>query len=143
MRAVVDTVVFVRALINPAGPAGRLLVELPDRYVIVLSPEIVREILEVLYRPSLRQRFPQIVPPPLEQVLALIEEAEVVEPRDHVKVCRDPAGDKFFACALAGGADYIVSEDNDILAVGSYEGVKTIGITDFIAVLAGGGPAPA
>ncbi|MHB8376508.1 MAG: putative toxin-antitoxin system toxin component, PIN family [Dehalococcoidia bacterium] len=106
--------------------------------MIVLSPEIVREILEVLYRPALRQRFPQLAPPPLEQVLALIEEAEVVEPRGEVKVCRDPGDDKFFACALAGDAEYIVSEDNDILAVESYEGVKTVRITDFIALLAAG-----
>ena len=94
--------------------------------------------LEKLYRPALRQRFPQVAPPPLEQVLALIEQAEVVEPRDVVQVCRDAADDKFFACALAVGADYVVSEDKDILAVGACEGARTARVADFIALLAAG-----
>jgi len=47
MRAVLDTVVFLRALINPHGRWGRLLFDLSDRYVLVLSPEIIKEILSV------------------------------------------------------------------------------------------------
>ena len=57
MRAVLDTVIFVRALINPKGRWGRLLFDHSDKYVIVLSPEIVREILEVIHRPELRRAF--------------------------------------------------------------------------------------
>lgn len=136
MRAVLDTVVFVRALINPKGRWGRLLFDLADRYVIVLSPDIIREIVAVLYRPSLRRRFPQMADPPrLDRVLGLLEEAEVVEPKERVSVCRDPADDKFFACALAGGADYIVTEDEDILDVGEYRGVETITAERFITLL--------
>jgi len=136
MRVVLDTVVFVRALINPKGRWGRLLFDLSDRYVIVLSPEIIREIIAVLYRPSLRRRFPQMADPPqLDRVLELLKEAEVVEPEDKISICRDPADDKFFECALAGSAEYIVTEDKDILAVGEYRGVKPVAAEDFMALL--------
>ena len=136
MRVVLDTVIFVRALINPKGRWGRLLFKLSDRYVTVLSPEIIREILSVIYRPTLRQRFPQMTEPPyLERVLALLEEAEVVEPQEKLTICRDPADDKFFQCALAGGAEFIVTEDKDILAVGEYQTVRSISAADFIARL--------
>ncbi len=138
MRVVLDTVVFVRALINPKGRWGRLLFDLSDRYVIVLSPEIIREIIAVLYRPSLRQRFPQMADPPqLDRVLKLLEEAEVVEPEEQISICRDPADDKFFACALAGSAEYIVTEDKDILAVGECRGVKPITAEHFTVLLKG------
>ena len=136
MRVVLDTVIFVRALINPKGRWGRLLFKLSDRYVTVLSPEIIREILSVIYRPTLRQRFPQMTEPPyLERVLALLEEAEVVEPQEKLTICRDPADDKFFQCALAGGAEFIVTEDKHILAVGEYQTVRSISAADFIARL--------
>ena len=136
MRVVLDTVIFVRALINPKGRWGRLLFDLSDRYVIMLSPEIIREILSVVYRPALRQRFPQMAEPPhLGRVLALLEEAEVVEPQVELAICRDPADDKFFQCALARGAEFIVTEDKDILAVGEYQAVRPITAADFIARL--------
>lgn len=137
MRAVFDTVVFVRALINPHGRWGRLLFRLCDRYALVLSPEIIMEVLDVLHRSGLRRRFPQIDEVAVERALAIIEKAEVVEPEERISICRDPADDKFFECALAGSADYIVTEDKDILAVGEYRGVKPITADDFMAMLEG------
>lgn len=135
MRAVLDTVTFVRALINPKGRWGRLLFDLADRYVIVLSPAIITEIVSVLYRPPLRRRFPQLAElPQLDRVLRLLEQAEVVEPEHEAAVCRDPTDDKFFACAVAGRADYIVTEDHDILEVGAYQGVRPISAAEFIAL---------
>jgi predicted nucleic acid-binding protein len=47
-------------------------------------------------------------------------------------VCRDADDDKFFWCAAAASADYIVSEDRDILAVEEYEGSRTISAADFL-----------
>lgn len=136
MRAVLDTVIFVRALINPKGRWGCLLFDLSDRYVIVLSPDIISEIISVLYRPALRERFPQFADlPQLDRVLALFEQAEIVDPEEDVRVCRDPKDDKFFACAKTGRAGYIVSEDKDILAVGDYGGVGTITAADFLTLL--------
>lgn len=135
MRAVLDTVIFVRALINPKGTWGRLLFDLADRYVIVLSPAIITEIVSVLYRPPLRRRFPQLAElPQLDRVLRLLEQAEVVEPEREAPVCRDQKDDKFFACAVAGRADYIVTKDRDILEVGVYEGVRPISAAEFIAL---------
>ena len=139
MRAVLDTVIFVRALINPRGKWGRLLFDLSDRYVIVLSPDIIKEILAVLYRSQLRQRFPGMAEPAqLGRVLEVLEEGEVVEPDETASVCRDPNDNKFFECAIAGGADYIVSEDRDILNVGEYRGVRTVTAEEFMALLSNG-----
>ncbi|HLJ68344.1 MAG TPA: hypothetical protein VKX16_13385 [Chloroflexota bacterium] len=47
MRVVLDTVVFVRALINPYGMWGKLLFASADSYELVLSEPIIREGLEV------------------------------------------------------------------------------------------------
>ncbi len=96
------------------------------------------EIVSVLYRPSLRERLPQMADPlRLERVLTLLEKAEVFDPEEEVTVCRDPADDKFFACALAGDATYIVTEDQDILAVGDYKGVRPITAAELVKLIEG------
>lgn len=136
MRAVIDTVVFVRALINPHGRWGRLLFQLCDRYTIVLSPDIIREILDVLHRSGLRERFPQIDEVAVSRALAVIERAEVVTPAVSLSVCHDPNDDKFFECAMAGEASYIVSEDKDVLTVGEYQGIKTVSAAEFTRLIA-------
>jgi uncharacterized protein len=136
MRVVLDTVIFVRALINPRGPSGRLLHEHADKYVIVLSPEIVKEILNVLSRPELRRRFPALADAPsMERVLEKLEQAEVVEPSKRFEVCRDPNDDKFIDCAVEGDAAYVVSEDKDILAIGEHEGIRMISADEFLGLL--------
>ncbi len=135
MKAVLDTVVFVRALINPHGIWGQLL-DAHDEYDLVISPAILAEIVDVLNRPELLQQFPRMSAlPDVRRVLDIIAKAEVVEPASVEPVCRDRNDDKFFACAVAGGAGYIVSEDKDILTVGEHRGVRTIRAAEFLALL--------
>src|SRR3990172_1530775 len=117
MRAVLDTVVFVRALINPKSRWGRLIFGAAGRFTIVVSPEIIREIVEVLYRSSLRERYPEIDNVRVQKVLAVLGAAEVALPNERISVCRDP------------------SDDKDILAVGEYRGIRTITTEEFAALL--------
>lgn len=136
MRTVFDTVIFVRALINPRGRPGHLIFELKDRYVLFVSPEIIAEYIDVLHRSTFRRRFPQVDDVAVDRALAIIEEAEVVEPRERLEVCRDPNDNKFFECAVAARADYIVSEDRDILDAGDYRGIRTVSAGEFVELLA-------
>lgn len=135
MKAVIDTVVFLRAAINPRSAWGRVLAGSGSGYRICTSPAILKEILEVLSRSKLRVRFPQIDAGVIEVVLPIILSAEVVEPNESLSVCRDPKDDKFFECAVAARADYIVSEDADILDVGEFRGIRTVSAEDFLAIL--------
>jgi putative PIN family toxin of toxin-antitoxin system len=135
IRAVFDTNVFLRALINPHSRCGRLLDEFADDYELVLSPAIVREVLDVLHRPRLRAKFPQITQLDIGRVIALFEQAVVVEPQDVPPISRDPDGDKFLACARLAGAEYLVTEDKDLLVLENYEGTRICQPSEFIVVL--------
>ena len=133
MRIVLDTVIYVRALINPKGRWGRLAVEVARRHTTITSPEIMREVIEVLQRQEQKHKLPAMeYTVRFEAILAALREAEVVEPNDQPSVCRDADDGKFFWCAAAASADYIVSEDSDILAVEEYEGSRTISAADFL-----------
>ena len=135
IRAVFDTNVFLRALINPHSRCGRLLDEFVDDYELVLSPAIIREVLEVLHRPRLRAKFPQIAQLDIARIIVLFEVATVVEPGNVSSVSRDPNDDNFLACARMAEAQYLVTEDKDLLVLESYEGSRICQPSEFIKLL--------
>lgn len=135
IRAVFDTSVFLRALINPHSRCGRLLEDFVDDYELVLSPAIIREILEVLHRPRLRTKFPHITQLDIARIIALFEQATVVEPKDAPSVSRDPAENKFLACSKLAGTEYLVTEDKDLLVLEIYEGSRICQPVEFIKLL--------
>ena len=135
LRVVFDTVVFVRALINPAGRWGQLLFTYSPRYTMLVGQPLILELLDVLHRPKLARKY-RIVPGlDIGRVLALVGEAHVVEVHDVPLVSRDVKDNKFLATAVAGGADYLVSEDQDLLVLERYEGVRIIDTLTFLRIL--------
>lgn len=132
MRIVVDTVVLVRGLINPRSNCGRLIFDHFDEYELVVSPELTGEYLSVLQRPALRRKYREPHSRDLGTVVDRITNATIVEPHDVPSVCRDPNDDKFLAAALAGEASFIVSEDKDLLDLGSYEGIEICTVETFL-----------
>ena len=51
---------------------------------------------------------------------------EMVEPAIVPRVVRDADDDQVIAAALAAQADFIVSGDDDLLAIGSYQGIRIL-----------------
>jgi predicted nucleic acid-binding protein len=50
-------------------------------------------------------------------------------------VVRDPNDDMIIACALAAGADYMVTRDKDLLSLGEHEGIAMIKPEAFLHML--------
>ena len=64
---------------------------------------------------------------------AFDEKAELVEAeRLNEDVCDDPDDDKFFACAITGGADLIISGDKHLLKMSGYQGIKVVRPRQFV-----------
>lgn len=53
----------------------------------------------------------------------------------------DPDDNKFIACAVEGGVDYIVSEDKDLQRLETYDSIVVLGKHDFLEVLEAQGTA--
>jgi putative PIN family toxin of toxin-antitoxin system len=132
---VLDTVIFVRALINPNGRWGRLVFDHYPRYTLVISQPLVLELLDVLHRPKLARKYGILPGLDIACVLTLVSQAQLVDMGEVPSVSRDPNDDKFLATAVAGGADYLVSEDEDLLVLGSHEGVRIVDALTFLRIL--------
>lgn len=137
LRAVFDTVIFVRALLNPHSFSGRLLFERLNDYCLVLSPNLIEEILEVLGRREIIERFHlrgRNYPEAMACLIKSIDSAEIVEIDEILAISRDIKDDKFLATAKAANADYLVSADRDLLDIKEYEGIKIITVETFLQI---------
>ena len=84
--------------------------------------------------------YPEFALTPKEILLVLEEEVlpyfEVVKVIKEVKgTCRDPEDDLFLSCALASGADFIVTGDDDLLVLKQFQTVRIIKPIEFIHYL--------
>src|SRR5262245_59205099 len=136
LKVVFDTVIFVRSLINPHSICGRLVFSYFDRYRLFVSEPVVREMLGVLGRPELSKKFRSLENLDMRQLFRLLERAEAVELSETQQLSRDPGDDKFLATAKAAGADYLVTEDKDLLVIEAYGGVLIVRSEQFLAILA-------
>lgn len=140
MKLVIDTVVIVRAFINPASRAGQLIDQYRAHYEMIASRAILGEYQEVTERPAIRRKYVAAANQKRAELRQRLSRVTLVEPGVIPAVCRDPNDDKFLAAAIAGRADYIVTEDLDLLSMGSYEGITICDTRAMIDLLASDAP---
>jgi putative PIN family toxin of toxin-antitoxin system len=127
VRAVIDTNVLVAGLFW-RGPPHTLLEQVRAGAVaMVSSPMLLAELTDVIGRP----KFDTILARTStshERLLADVRRmTEIVEPPPLPQpVCRDPDDDEVLALAIAARVDLIVSGDNDLLSLGSFEGIPIV-----------------
>ncbi len=117
MRAVLDPNVLVSALLSPLGPPGRIVSDwIEGRFELVVSPDLLSELAEVLARPKFRRWITHQAG--AEFVAGLAVDAHVVDdPPAEPSLSPDPDDDYLLALARAANADYLVSGDNDLISL--------------------------
>lgn len=101
------------------------------RFTLLRSEPILAEVEDVLGRPEVlrKLRISSI------EAVALIEllrrQSTLVTPTARITRSRDPHDDKFLECAAAGGADYIVSADADLLSLREIQGIPIVDAPTF------------
>lgn len=138
----VDTNIWVSAFLTPRGYSARLKSYWQaNRFDVVISPQLLAEISEVLERPRLQAKY-QYTSNEIKKYLHLITElAETVQITSSLKVCRDPDDNMLLETAFIGKATHLVSRDEDITRdtdVSQYlaeYGIKAITIQRFLETL--------
>ena len=142
LKIVLDTNVFVSALINPRGkPAQILNYVFESKVRLFTSPSIIEELERVLSYPKLvkrhgleKEELKKFVSD-LLSILSLVEGKKAIE-----VIVEDPADNNYLSCALDAKADFIVSGDIHLLNLREYEGIQIITPAQFLEMLEKGKP---
>ncbi|MFH1975721.1 MAG: putative toxin-antitoxin system toxin component, PIN family [Pseudomonadota bacterium] len=115
INAVIDTNVWISALLNPHGYLALLRASFEaGKFQAVISPPLLEELVDVLQRPRIKDKY-RISPEDIEELVVLIEEkCKTVIIMGEMTICRDKDDNRVIETAVAGGAQYIVTRDDDL-----------------------------
>jgi len=127
VRAVIDTNVLVSGLFWHGAPHALLERVRAGTLTLITSPGLLAELEEVIGRAKFDAILTRSTTSREDTLNELRQLAEVIEPPPLPQpVCRDPDDDHALALALAAQADLIVSGDDDLLALGSFQDIPIV-----------------
>jgi putative PIN family toxin of toxin-antitoxin system len=132
VNVVIDTNLWISFMI------GQTLDSLEARFlsndVRILSSETqIRELKDVISRSKFKKYFSLSDRKRLESYL--VKTAWMVDIVTHIEACRDPKDNFILDIAVNGGADYLVTGDEDLLVLGTIQSTRIVRFREFESIL--------
>ena len=127
---VVDTNVLISAALLPQSSVARALELAVQNFVIAQNRATWAELTSRLEKPKFDRYFEAG-----QRLVYLTRLAQLVKMFDlvaKVAISRDADDDKFIALAIDSGAKIVISGDEDLKRIGSYEGVQVLSPSEFL-----------
>lgn len=128
---VLDTNVLVSALGFGGRPLDALLATIDGNHQLFVSEETLTELERVMTY----DRLPFTDTDQRQFLAVLRREGECVRPDEQLDIVRDADDDKFLELAVAADADYVVSGDDDLQSVGTYQGIQILTPAAFVSTI--------
>jgi putative PIN family toxin of toxin-antitoxin system len=131
-RVVIDTNVFISALLNPVG-TPRKVINIAISQFTILQSEATYQELETRIS---KKKFDKYLEKDdrLDFLPSLKNRSLFVDILHETTVCSDSDDNKFLELALSGMAQYIITGDNDLLSLNTYQGIRIITPAEFLAI---------
>jgi len=117
-RVVFDCVVFLQAALREQSPAGACLdLALAFDVELVISAQVVKELIYILNRSDIRRKFKQLTDQRVKQIINEVTQMAhyVSDVPERYVLRRDTKDSAYINLALAANAWYLVTRDNDLL----------------------------
>lgn len=137
IRIVLDTNLFVSALLKSGSNPDRIIQLVRDEKVLLLiSDSICDEISRVLAYPKIKNRL-TASDEELGNFVQLLGTVAIKTPGtlNLPPLDADPDDTKYLICAVEGHADFIVSGDHHLTALVMYRGIRIVTPTDFLQTI--------
>lgn len=134
-KVVLDTTALVSAFLTPAGVSAQVLDHTASDCILVLSQDILAELTrKLLTKKKIRNAYHYADADVREYVehLSALAGALVHDPVPISGVVRDPEDDMIIACAATVGAEFLVTRDKDLLALGTYGTTRIVTPREFL-----------
>ena len=128
---VLDTNIFISAVFWEGKPYIVVKKAINQEVIVFISNYIIDEIRKVLARDFNieKQEIDDLVN-------AVLYFTHLIKPKESVKVIKDDQkDDKILDCAIACKADFIISQDNHLLNLKSFRGIKIASPEEFLKTL--------
>ena len=136
MRAVIDTNVLLAGILWRGPPHALLMQVRAGTVSLVSSPALLAELSDVIERPKFGAILASTNTSRERSLVEVRCLAEVIDPPALPQpVCRDPDDDQVLALAIAAKIDLIVSGDNDLLSLNSFEGIPIVAPAQAITLI--------
>jgi len=131
IRVVIDTNVVVSGVLGDGGLPGSILDLAANKKIqMIVSPAIMEEYEEVLRRPRLK-----FAPARISAILAVIRAtSKMVKPSTKLAISRDESDNRFYECAEAGGAGFLITGNTKHFPV-NYKNTRIVTPREFIDLI--------
>ena len=103
---------------------------------LILSDEIIKEYIGVLDYEEIRNKVRDKKLVMIHTIKKIISISAIIDPKIKLDVIKnDPDDNKILECAVAGNADYIVTNDKHLLKLGQFENIRILTPDDFLKLL--------
>ncbi len=128
-RIIVDTNLWISFLISKDFKKLDQQI-ISGKIKIVFSLELLEEFLTVANRPRFKKFFSKS---DVEQLLDLFDVyGEIVDISSSVQLCRDPKDNFLLALAADSKANFLITEDKDLLELKAFKKTAILTITDYL-----------
>ena len=125
--AVLDANIYISATFWDGNPYHIVKKAIDQKFIAFISDDILKEIRRALSRDFLLEK------PEIEDIAdSIVLFTNLIIPKEKVSVVKDdPDDDRILECALACNAKYIVTQDNHLLKLKEFKGIKILNPEEF------------
>ncbi len=128
MRLVIDSNVWISALVFGGNPRQVFKRVVSDGWKIIVSEEVLTEVRRILHK-----KFPEFITDFDDLVVVLTPHIKYVRlGTAHEAVSRDADDDMVIETSIIGRATYIVSGDKDLLVLRRYRKIQIVDPRTFL-----------
>lgn len=125
LKVVLDTNVLINGVQDEFSYANRIINAIIEgKMLAIVSPRIVRENTRLAERLITDDEY-------MDKLEDFYDVTKVVMPVKHLRLSSDRDDDKFLDAAIEGSANFIVSDDSDLLDLGEVDGVRVVAPEEF------------
>jgi len=133
--ALYDTNIFISGTFWRGLPRRALHLAKQGKVEVITCEPLLDELRDILTRSDKPFRLSEME---ADKVINNVRSyVRLVMPTRKVDVCRDPDDNLVIECALAGGAQYIVTGDSDLKVLRCFEEIEIVDVRTFVSLIEG------
>ncbi|MFH1284400.1 MAG: putative toxin-antitoxin system toxin component, PIN family [Candidatus Peregrinibacteria bacterium] len=133
MKIVIDSNIFISGIFWKGASNEIIRLAEEEKVEICATLEIIEELFGALKRDKFGKFYEEAATEPEYVFGQIFELVKIYSRKSNIHIIKDdPSDDKFLACAIASGADFIVSGDKHLLKLKSFQDIPIVAPRQFI-----------